>query len=355
MKNKLKQLRTDRKERKLAKLEAADRLPRITNETVAEHREEVLSGARKYIYPLQHSKHKIVIVTTSLFVLAFLSFTTYCVVSLYKLQNTSTFLYRVTQVVPFPVARSGAHFVSYESYLFELRHYMHYYQTQQKIGFDTESGKQQLDDYKRRSLDKVINDSIIKQIASERGISVTDQEIDAQIASARNQNRLGGSSRVFEDVIKEYYGWSISDFRRSIRAQMLEQKVTASLDEEAKTKLDAVQSELNNGKPFADVAKQYSDDDATKPAGGDFGVVIDRANTAASPQTTDVLFAQPVGSVSQPIVISYDTGYAYEIVKTNEVIGDKAKGAHIIVRLKDVNVFLNDRKDKNPARRYIRL
>ena len=156
--NKLKKLRQDHKERKIAKQEASSQLPRITNETVAEHREEVLSGARKYIYPLQHSKHKIVIITTTLFVAVFLSFTTYCVVSLYKLQDTSTFLYRVTQVVPFPIARSGRHFVSYESYLFELRHYMHYYETQQKIGFDTESGKQQLDDYKRRSLDKVIND-----------------------------------------------------------------------------------------------------------------------------------------------------------------------------------------------------
>jgi len=352
--NKLKKLRQDRKERKIAKQEASSQLPRITNETVAEHREEVLSGARKYIYPLQHSKHKIVIITTTLFVVAFLSFTTYCVVSLYKLQDTSTFLYRVTQVVPFPIARSGRHFVSYESYLFELRHYMHYYETQQKIGFDTESGKQQLDDYKRRSLDKVINDAIIKQIASERGITVTDTEVDNQIAIARNQNRLGGSSRVFEDVIKEYYGWTLGDFKRSIRYSLLEQKVTASLDDGAKAKLDTVQAELASGKPFADTAALYSDEEATKAAGGDFGIV-DKSNTAISPQTVDVLFSQAVGTVSQPLVISYDTGYAYEVIKTNEVTGDKAKGAHIIIRLKDVNVSLNDRKDKQPARRYIRL
>lgn len=352
--NKFKQIRSNRKERKLAKQEASDRLPRITNETVAEHREEVLSGARKYIYPLQHSKHKIVIITTSLFIFVFLAFTTYCVVSLYKLQNTSTFLYRVTQVIPMPVARSGNNFVSYESYLFELRHYMHYYETQQKIGFDTESGKQQLDDYKRRSLNKVINDSIIKQMANEQSISVTDQEIDDQIASARNQNRLGGSSRVFEDVIKEYYGWSLNDFKRSIKASLLEQKVTASLDDEAKAKLETVMSELNNGKPFADVAKQYSDDEATKATGGDFGI-IDKANTAASPQTTAILFSQSVGTVSDPIVISYETGYAYEIVKTNEITGDKAKGAHIIIRLKDINVFLNDKKDATQTRQYIRI
>ena len=31
--------------------DALSNVPRITNETVAEHREEVLSSARKYIYP----------------------------------------------------------------------------------------------------------------------------------------------------------------------------------------------------------------------------------------------------------------------------------------------------------------
>src|SRR5580692_3168737 len=36
----------------------------ITNETIAEHRESVLSGARKYIYPLQHSKRRILVVSS---------------------------------------------------------------------------------------------------------------------------------------------------------------------------------------------------------------------------------------------------------------------------------------------------
>ena len=46
--------------------EALETLPRITNETVTEHREEVLSTARKYIYPLQHSKHRVVLISTSI-------------------------------------------------------------------------------------------------------------------------------------------------------------------------------------------------------------------------------------------------------------------------------------------------
>lgn len=354
MKNKLKQLKQNRQEKRLAKTDAKERMPRITNETVASHREEVLKGARKYIYPLQHSKHKVVIITTTLFIIAIVSFTTYCVAALYKVQSTSSFLYRVTQVIPFPIARTGGHFISYENYLFELRHYMHYYETQQKIGFDTESGKQQLDDYKKRSIDKVVNDAFIKQIASEKGITVSDQELDALIQVARNQNRLGGSTRVFEDVIKEYYGWSLSDFTRSLRAQTLEEKVTAALDTEAKSRLDVVMGVLTSDASFADVAKQYSEDEASKQAGGEFGVV-DKSNTAVSPQTLDTLFGLKVGEVSSPIIISYGTGYAYEIIKSTELSDTKAKGSHIIIKLSDINSFLNEKKESQPVHRYISL
>ena len=141
VKHKIDSIRSKRQDRKDQKNGSLERVPRITNETVAVHREEVLSGARKYIYPLQHSKHKVVIITSTLFVIFVLAFVTYCVTSLYKLQTTSTFLYRVTQVVPFPIARSGGSFIAYENYLFELRHYTHFYETQQKLSFKTESAR----------------------------------------------------------------------------------------------------------------------------------------------------------------------------------------------------------------------
>ena len=354
MKNKIKELRARRLERKLTKAEAAERMPRITNETVASHREEILSGARKYIYPLQHSKHKVVIITSSLFVTAVLAFATYCVVSLYKLQSTSTFLYRVTQVLPFPVAKSGGTYIAYENYLFELRHYMHYYETQQKLSFKTDSGRQQLNSYKQRALDKVSNDASIKQIAREKSITVSDAEIDTQISRSRALNRLGGSDRVFEDVIREYYGWTLSDFKRSLRTQLLEQKVNAALDTDAQNKVATVDASLKANMSFADVAKQYSDDEATKQLGGEFGI-LDKANTTVSPQTIDTLFKLQPGQVSGPVIISYDTGYALEIIKSLEITGNKAKGAHIVIRLKDINAFLNDNTEKHPNRRYIKL
>src|SRR4051812_46130178 len=84
-----------------------EEVPRITNETIAVHREEVLKGARKYIYPLAHSKHRIVIITIGLLVTAILGLLVYCSMALYNFYQYNTFLYRTTQVVPFPIARAG--------------------------------------------------------------------------------------------------------------------------------------------------------------------------------------------------------------------------------------------------------
>jgi hypothetical protein len=120
----------------------------ITNDNLSEHREEVLSSARKYIYPLQHSKHRIVLISTGIIIAVVVAFFTYCTVALYKTKSNSGFLYGVTRVVPFPVAKAGPSFVAYENYLFELRHYIHYYQTQQKLDFNSEAGQQQLAEYK---------------------------------------------------------------------------------------------------------------------------------------------------------------------------------------------------------------
>ena len=145
-------------------------VPRITNETVAEHREEVLSSARKYIYPLQHSKHKIVLISTGLFIVALVGFFTYTTVALYRLKSYSTFLYGVTQVIPLPVAKAGPNFVAYENYLFQLKHYIHYYQNQQKLDFNSTSGKQQLTQFKQRALTEVVNDAYVKELAKEHHI-----------------------------------------------------------------------------------------------------------------------------------------------------------------------------------------
>ena len=328
-----------------------DGAPRITNETVAEHREEVLSSARKYIYPLQHSKHKIVLITTSLLIAVIVGFFTFTMVSLYRVKSYSSFLYGVTKVIPFPVAKAGNSYVAYENYLFELKHYIHYYQNQQKLDFSTDSGKQQLAEFKKRALTKVVDDAYIKQLASEKNVTVSDKEVENEIQIVRSQNRLGGSTKVFEDVLKEYYGWSINDFRRSLKQQLLAQKLLPVLDPETVTRANQAKAELNAGADFAAVAKKYSDDAASKDTGGEFGFPIDQSNRDIDAQVTNELYKLKPGQVSEVI----NSGYALEIVKNIEPQGDKIRGAHIVFNFKNINMYLNDLKDQKKATLYIKL
>lgn len=330
--------------------DAASAVPRITNETVAEHREEVLSSARKYIYPLQQSKHKIVLVTTSLFIAALVGFFSYTTIALYKLKSYSSFLYGVTQVIPFPIAKAGGDYVAYENYLFELKHYIHYYQNEQKLDFKSESGRQQLDEFKKRALDKVVNDAYVKQLAKANKVSVSDREVDDEIQIVRAQNRLGGSDKVFADVLKQYWGWSVNDFKRSLKQQLLAQKLLPSLDKDTVTKANAALAELKATNDFAAVAKKYSDDPATKDNGGEFGALVDKTNRDLAAKTTSTLFALQPGQVSDVV----NTGYALEIVKNVENKDDKVRGAHIAVNFKNINTYLNDQKDKHKARLYIK-
>jgi hypothetical protein len=337
--------------KKQAKPEAipASAVPRITNDTVAEHREEVLSSARKYIYPLQHSKHKIVVLTISIVLVTLVAFFTYCTVALYRLQSTSTFLYKATQVVPFPIARQGGRFIAYENYLFEVRRYQHYYENQQKLDFNSDVGKQQLDEYKRRALDKVINDAYIKQIAKEKGITVSDREVEDQITLLREQERLGSSDDVLEDVLREYFGWSRSDFKRYARDNLLQQKVLESLDTNTKGRAEAALAEIKAGKDFKEAAKAYSDDVTTKDNGGEYDFTIEKTNKDLNPQTVKTIFSLKPGQVSEII----NTGNSLEIYRLISLDGDKAKAAHIVFNLKDINDFLNDAKDQTPTRTYI--
>ncbi len=340
-----------RRPRRHAEPAVREHVPRITNETVAAHREEVLSSARKYIYPLQHSKHKIVLISSALFIVTVVAFFTYSTLALYRFHSDSTFTYRVTQVVPFPIARSGSRFVSYENYLFELRHYKHYYENQLDTDFSDPKNAPQLADFKRRALEKVVNDAYVKELAKKEKVTVSSQEIEDQITIVRNQNRLGEDEKVFADVLKEYWGWSVADFKRSLRQEILAQKVAAKLDTVTPQRAQNALAEIHGGADFAAAARKYSDDDKTKETGGEFGYLIDRTDRNVSAQTTDALFRLQPGQVSEIVNI----GYALEILKNIEQQGDKVRAAHILLTFQDISSHINDLKEKDKTRLYISL
>lgn len=341
--------RADSEENRVS--EAIQNLPRITNETVAEHREEVLSSARKYIYPLSHSKHRVVTITVGLLIAAVVVFFAYCGLALYKFQSTSGFIYGVTRVIPFPIAKAGSSYVSYESYLFELRHYMHYYESQQQVNFSDKSGKTQLAHFKQQALQQVIDNAYVKQLAARNHVSVSGKQVDDEVALVRSQNRLGSNDAVFQDVLKQFWGWSVDDFKRELQQQLLAQAVVAKLDTGTQARAQDALKQLKGGADFAALAKTVSDDTSTKAAGGEYGFLIDKSNLDIAPQAVDALFELKPGQYSGIV----NTGYSLEIEKVLDVSGNKVHAAHIVFTFKDISAYLKPLESQEKVHKYLTL
>lgn len=325
---------------------------RVTTETVAKHRQEVLSGARRFIYPLKASKHRIAIISTTIVVVVLALFFALSWYLLYQRQSIGDFAYRVSQIIPFPVARVDGQFVRYEEYLFELRQNVHYLVNQENVDFSTPEGQVQLDGYRQQALEKVVDAAIIRQLAQERGIRVSDQEVDDQIELIRSSGGIGDATQTLEDTLADFYGWSLGDLRRVIRAQLLKQKLIPVFDTTAKPQAEAVLEDIRGGADFAKAAKQHSDDEFTRGSGGQFGYIA-RTNTEIPPQIVEQAFALSAGQVSDSLV---QTLFGYHIVKTVEYRGDdEALVAHILFRFEDPSVFLNRHEEQIAVSRYITL
>lgn len=326
-------------------------VPRITSETVGEHREEVLSSARKYIYPLQHSKHHVVRNSIFLLVGVILAFFVYCGVALYKLQSTNGFIYGVTRVIPFPVAKVGPSWVSYESYLFELRRNMHYYHTQQQANFSTPGGQVQLKRLKQQALNRVIQDAYVKQLAKQDNVTVSSQAVNDQVALLRRENRLGNSPRALNDVLNEFFGWDESDLKRALQQELLQQAVVAKLDTETNAQAAAALKQLEGGADFGQLATQVSEDAATKGSGGQYGSPVTANNRSLPPALLEQLFKLKAGQVSGII----NTGYTLEVVKVISNTNGNVQAAHIQFTFKPISDYLKPLQAKEPPHIFIKV
>lgn len=329
--------------------EAFQNIPKITNETVAEHREDVLKGARKYKYPLAHSKHRIVIISTTIIILAIVGFFIFTVLELYKFQTTSAFMYRVTQVVPFPVAKAGKNYVSYENYLFEMRRYEHYYQTQQRVDFGSKDGKRQLATYKPVAMNEVVQAAYVKQLAAKNHVSVSSTELNAAIDSLRAQNH--SSNQELADVTNKFFGWSLDDLKREIKQELLAQKVAAKLDTATQSHAASVLQQAKSGADFTTLAQQNSDA-SDKANNGQYGdTTITSASTDVPAAVVTALQHMQVGQVSDVI----EAGNTLEIVKLTANNNGKLTAQHISFNVQPIDKFVSDYKKTHPQHTYIKF
>ncbi len=220
---------------------------RITTDTLAEHRERILAGGRRFKYPVQYQRHKLVFNAIIIGAAAIILLIILFIWQLYGAQNTSDFMYRVTRVIPVPVASVEGQQVRYSDYLMKYRSSMHYLVEKERLNLSTEDGKRQSDYVKNEAMDDSVADAYAVKIAKDLDITVEDVELEEFL----NLQRLSADGEVseatYDAVILDYYGWSPDEYREAMKGKLLRQKVAFAVDETAKATSETVGTRIKAG------------------------------------------------------------------------------------------------------------
>ena len=232
---------------KLRKKQPQEPAGRITTDTLAEHREQVLAGGRKFKYPVQYQRHKLVINALIIGALALVLLIVLGWYMLYVAKNTSEFMYRVTKVVPTPVAYVDGEPVQYSNYLMKYRSAAHYLIEKEQIDTNSADGKSQLSYVKGQAMDDAIADAYASKLARELDVTVTDADLEAFLKQQRQSSDGEVSEATYNAVIRDYYGWSPQEYREAMKHKLLRQKVAYAVDEHAEDVSKAIEDKVKAG------------------------------------------------------------------------------------------------------------
>ncbi|MCC7542023.1 MAG: peptidylprolyl isomerase [Deltaproteobacteria bacterium] len=194
---------------------------------------------------------------------------------------------------------------------------------------------------RREVLDHLIEEILVQQAASRMEVSVGAADVERAINNVIRQSGL--SSARFWQVVRQQ-GYTVREYRNDVRRQLLRLKVLnvrvrgrvnitpedvrdfynrsvrearasdtfrashillrlpagagAAEVARVRTRARGLAMEVRGGRPFADVARESSQDDATRERGGDLGEL----RRGQLPRTIDeAMLALDVGEVSDPV------------------------------------------------------
>ena len=238
-------------------------------EKVDERRAEVLAKGRKFKYPLQWTKYRVVANTILIAVVVVAIMIVSGWLALYRFGMTDEFLYRITKFVPAPVASVDGETVAFSDYLMFYRSGI--------ISIERQSG--QADDgnsldglriqYKRSALDQAEDYTYALKLAKELELTVTDDEIAAEFDRHLNLGGVERSEESFLKIIRENFGLDKTEYERMLYLNLIKFKVESAIDLNASRVASRVESMLkDNGRDYAAVAEALGSDIIYEETGG---------------------------------------------------------------------------------------
>lgn len=243
--------------KKSAKTDSA----RITNQSLDQYRQEVLSSGRRFKYTLQYEKHKLVINGLIIGLAALVVFCAVVLWQVYFMENSSNFIYKLSQIVPLPIAKVADEPVFLSDYLTYLRSSLHY-QSKNQTSLNQVTADKIRQGYKRQAFDNAVKAAYAKKLARQHNLTVSHQEIEQEFNQRLVQDNTKITVQNFNQIVLEYYGLNAHEYRRVfVEYPLLIKKVMLKIDTEAEALLNKIQTQLSAtpNLDFAEIAKSYPD------------------------------------------------------------------------------------------------
>lgn len=321
---------------------------RITSNTLAEHRERVLAEGRRFKYPVQYARHKLVINAVIIGVTALLLLGLLIWWRLYPAQDTSDFMYRVSKVLALPVAKVDGETVPYGDYLMRYRSSIQYLLERDQINMSTEDGKRQADSVKRREFDGAVADAYAAKLAREHDITLTDSELEEFLIQQRQSADGEVSEATYNAVILDYYGWSPDEYRHAMKKKLVRQKVSYEIDDTARGHVDTIKKMRSGGEELKDIADSLNKD---SPNTVIYSAPIWVPKNNQDGGIAEIASKMKKGQVSDEVKNIRNSGYYFiKLVDINET---QVRYELIQVPLTEFDKRLEDLRKNNGIREYI--
>ena len=283
-------------------------------EKVEERREEVLATGRKFKYPLQWTKHRIVINTILITTIVVVMMTIGGWLALYRLGMTDEFLFRITKIFPVPVATVNSENVPFSDYLMLYRSSMTSIERQSGSQFDEGSIESLRSEYKRSALTKAEKYTFALNLAKEMEITVSDEEITNEFNRHLNIGGIERSEEGFIKIIEDNFGLNKSEYERMIYLPLVKAKVEEKIDSEAVKTANEVESLLSeNDNDFQAVAEALGDKIQYQETGG----LVDSKNIDGG-RASEAMKLEPGQSSGKFISMNGDGYYFVKLIKKTD-------------------------------------
>ncbi len=284
-------------------------------EKVAERREEVLATGRKFKYPLQWTRYRIVTSTILIAVVIFALVFTGGWFALYRFDMTDELLFRATQIFPIPVATVNNEDVRFSDYLMLYRSSIISVERQFNNQTDESSLNYLRNEYKRSALSEAEKYTYAISLAKEQNITVSEEEIDEEFARHLTIGGTNRSEASFLKIVEDNFGLTKSEYRRMLYLNLIKAKVSIAIDDAANQIATQVESVLaSNNNNYNAVIEALGDKIIYEETGG----LVDSKNIDGG-RASEAMKLEPGQSSGKFISMNGDSYYFVKLINKTDI------------------------------------